>query len=131
MGSAVLKVLVLLLVIAYCTLFVFWNGQYVTVVGLDLWWGRYVQDMPLGFLALIGAVLGAVVMAIFVWGEWAQQKARADRAAGQVAQAKAKLQKLADIIKQHRQEIAQLKQQAPEEPSAAQAESEAGEQDAP
>ncbi len=128
MGSAVLKVLVLLLVIAYCALFIFWNGQYVTVVGLDLLDNRYVQEMPLGFLALIGAVLGALVMAIFTWGEWAVQKRRADTAEAQVAKAKTKLQELADIIKQHRQEIAELKQPRPKEPGDEQAQAEAGEE---
>ena len=128
MGSAILRVLVLLLVIAYCVLFTTWNSEYVTVAGLEWFGERYVQQLPLGYLPLIGAAIGGLVMAIFTWGEWAVQKRRADTAGAQVAKAKTKLQELADIIKQHRQEIAELKQPRPEEPGDEQAQAEAGEE---
>lgn len=115
MASAILKVLVVLLVIVYCALFLTWNSQYVTVAGLDWFGDRYVQDVPAGYLPLIGAIAGVLFMAIVAWGEWARQKSQADRAVAQVAKAKAKLQELADLIKQQRQEIARLRGSPPEE----------------
>ncbi len=116
MANAIVKVLVVLLVIAYCALFITWNSQLVTVAGLDWFGDRYVQDVPAGYLPLIGAVAGALFMAIMAWGEWANQKSRADRAVAQVAKAKTKLQQLADLIKRQRQEIAQLRGGPPAEP---------------
>ena len=116
MASAILKVLVIVLVIVYCALFITWNSQLVTVAGLDWLGDRYVQELPAGYLPLIGAVAGALFMAIMAWGEWARQKNQADRVVAQVAKAKTKLQELADIIKQQRQEIAQLRAKLPEEP---------------
>ena len=117
MASAILRVLLILILIAYCALFITWNSQPVTVAGLDWLGDRYVQEMPLGYLPFIGAVAGALLMGIAVWSEWSQQKGRADRAAAQVTNAKAKLQELADIIKQHRQEIAELKESAEQQPT--------------
>ncbi len=116
MANAILKVLVVLLVIVYCALFITWNSQLVTVAGLDWFGDRYVQDMPAGYLPLIGAVAGALFMAIMASAAWGAQKGQADRAVAQVAKAKTKLQELADLIKQQRQEIAQLRGGPPEEP---------------
>ena len=107
MAGAIAKVLILIVLVAYCAGFIAWNNQTTTVVGWDLGY-RYVQDMPLAYLALEGAVIGAVLMAIATWGEWARQKRRSDVAAAQVAKAKNKLQELAAMIKQQRAQIAEL-----------------------
>ncbi len=129
MANAILKVLVVLLVIVYCALFITWNSQSVTVAGLDWFGDRYVQEVPAGYLPLIGAVADALFMAIVAWGEWARQKSQADRAVAQVAKAKTKLQELAELIKQQRQEIAQLRGSPPEEPEDEQPSSEPDEED--
>ena len=128
MASAILKVLVIVLVIVYCALFITWNSQLVTVAGLDWFGDRYVQDVPAGYLPLIGAGIGAVVMAIMASAAWGAQKSQADRAVARVAKAKAKLQELAVLIKQQRQEIAQLRGSPPEEPEDEQSSSAAGEE---
>ena len=128
MGTAIAKVLILILVIAYCALFITWNSQLVTVAGLDWFGDRYVQDVPAGYLPLIGAGIGAVVMAIMASAAWGAQKSQADRAVARVAKAKAKLQELAVLIKQQRQEIAQLRGSPPEEPEDEQSSSAAGEE---
>ena len=108
MGGAIAKVLIVMVLVVYCAGFIAWNSQTTTVVGWDLMGYRYVQDMPLAYLALEGALLGAVLMAIAAWGEWARQKRRANVAAAQVAKANNKLQELAAMIKQQRAQIAEL-----------------------
>ena len=63
---------------------------------------------------LISAGVGAIVMAIATWSQWAAEKRRAAIAAITTENAKAKLQELAEKIKQQRQEIAKLKETAPD-----------------
>ncbi len=112
MAKVILKVLVLIIVIGYAALFISWNPTPTTVVGA-IWpptdGQQWVQELPVGYLPLVGAVVGAVFMAIAAWGEWARQKGTADRASAQVQQAKTKLQDLADRINQQRTQIAELK----------------------
>ena len=111
MAKVILKVLVLIIVIGYAALFMSWNPTPTTVVGA-IWpptdGQQWVEELPLGCLPLLGAVLGAVFMAIAAWGEWARQKGAADKASAQVQQAKTKLQELADRINQQRDQITQL-----------------------
>ena len=114
MGSAIAKVLLLLLIIAYCALFIQWNADLTFVRGAVDYHGQpYGYALPLGWWILITAGIGAIVMAIATWSQWAVQKRRADSAATTVENAKAKLQELAEKIKQQRQEIAKLKEAAP------------------
>jgi len=113
MGSAIAKVLLLLLIIAYCALFIQWNSEPTFIRGAVAYGQGYGYTLALGWWMLISAGVGAIVMAIATWSQWAAQKRRADSAAATVEKAKAKLQELAEKIKQQRQEIAELKEAAP------------------
>ena len=114
MGSAIDRVLLLLLIIAYCALFIQWNADLTFVRGaVDHHGQLYGYAIPLGWWMLISAGVGAIVMAIATWSQWAVQKRRSDSAATTVENAKAKLQELREKIKQQRQEIAELKEAAP------------------
>ena len=113
MGSAIAKVLFLLLIIAYCALFIQWNGEPTWIRGVVYMGEAHGYSLPLGWWVLLSAGVGAIVMAIATWSQWAAQKRKADNAATTVENAKAKLQELAEKIKQQRQEIAKLKEAAP------------------
>ncbi len=113
MGNAIAKVLFLLLIIAYCALFIQWNAEPTFMRGAVVLDQPYGYALPLGWWMLISAGIGAIVMAIATWSQWAIQRRRADSTAATVENAKAKLQELAEKIKQQRQEIAKLKETAP------------------
>ncbi len=112
MGNAIAKVLFLLLIIAYCALFIQWNGEPTFIRGAVAFGQAYGYTLALGWWMLMSAGVGAIVMAIATWSQWTAQKHKADSAAATVENAKAKLQELADKIKQQRQEIAELKEAA-------------------
>ncbi len=115
MASAIAKVLLLLLIIVYCALFIQWNGEPTWVRGVVYMGEAHGYSLPLGWWVLLSAGVGAIVMAIATWSQWAVQKRRADGAATTVEKAKSKLQELAEKIKQQRQEIAKLKGTAPDQ----------------
>ncbi len=127
MGSAIAKVLLLLLIIAYCALFIQWNAEPTFIRGAVAYGQGYGYTLALGWWMLISAGVGAVVMAIATWSQWAAQKRKADSAATTVENAKAKLQELAEKIKQQRQEIAKLKETAPDQFQSAEDQPEADE----
>ena len=115
MASAIAKVLLLLLIIVYCALFIQWHPVPTFVRGAVVFDQAYGYTLALGWWMLISAGVGAIVMAIATWSQWAVQKRAADSAATTVENAKAKLQELAEKIKQQRQEIAKLKETAPDQ----------------
>ncbi len=129
MGSAIARVLLLLLIIAYCALFIQWNAEPTFIRGAVAYGQAYGYTLALGWWMLITAGVGAVVMAIATWSQWAAQKRKADSVAPAVEKAKAKLQELAETIKQQRQEIAQLKEAAPDQPQPAQDQPDTGRKD--
>ena len=112
MGSAIAKVFLLLLIIAYCALFIQWNGEPTWVRGAVYMGEAHGYSLPLGWWILISAGVGAIVMAIATSSQWTAQKRRADSAAITAENAKAKLQELAEKIKQQRQEITKLRETA-------------------
>ena len=119
MTGRIVKMLLVVIIVGYAALFVMWNAGYVAVCGI-VWpptrqAARWVEDLPVGSLPLIGAVLGAVLMAIATWGEWARQRTTARRADAQVQKAKAKLQELVEKIKQQQSQIEQLQARLSEE----------------
>ena len=131
MGKVILKVLLLLIIVGYAALFLVWNPNYVTVCGL-VWppvpqGERWIEQLPLGSLPLMGAVLGVILMAIAAWGEWARQKATADQARAQVQKAKVKLQELVGKIKEQHSQIQELQRQVGEPEPAAEPEAVGGE----
>ncbi len=115
MGSAIAKVFLLLLIIVYCALFIQWNGEPTWVRGVVYMGEAHGYSLPLGWWVLLSTGVGAIVMAIATWSQWAVQKRATDSAATTVENAKAKLQKLREKIKQQRQEIAKLKETAPDQ----------------
>ncbi len=129
MASAIAKVLLLLLIIAYCALFIQWNAEPTFIRGAVVYGQGSGYTLPLGWWMLISAGIGAIVMAIATWSQWAVEKHRADSAAATAENAKAKLQELAEKIKQQRQEIVELKERAPSQPQSAEDQPEAGQED--
>jgi len=115
MGNAIAKVLLLLLIIAYCALFIQWNAEPTFIRGAVAYGQGYGYTLALGWWMLMSAGVGAIVMAIATWSQWAAQKRSADSAAATVEKAKVKLQELAEKIKQQRQEIAELKETVPDQ----------------
>ena len=86
MLRAVVTVLVLLVVCAYLALFLSWNSDPQPITTLQLG-SKYVQQMPVGLLFIAGLLVGAVAMALALWGPWnalrtseAQQKTLVQRA---------------------------------------------------
>ena len=129
MGSAIAKVFLLLLIIVYCALFIQWHPVPTFVRGAVVFDQAYGYTLALGWWMLISAGVGAIVMAIATWSQWAAEKRKADSVAPAVEKAKAKLQELAEKIKQQRQEIAQLKEAAPGQPQPAQDQPDTGRED--
>lgn len=108
MLKVIIKVVVALLFLAYGAFFLAWNMKAETIVGFQ--WGAdtYSQILPVGALAFVGLIIGALIMAIAAWSSWATQKTTADRATAMVKKAKTKLQAQLDTINELRDEVDRL-----------------------
>lgn len=125
MAKSILIVAALLAVLLYSAAFFMWNAETkVNVITFDLqgapWW---IGDVPIGFLPLAGAVIGALIMAVAAWLPWAKQRDQANRATEKLSKAvekfnqlKERLQARNETIEQLHDEIEQLQQQAAERP---------------
>jgi hypothetical protein len=98
MLRAVILVLVLLLVIAYLSLFLAWNAKLFPVVTWQLG-AQYSQDLPVGLLFILGLVVGAVAMALALTGPWNALKDGEAQARLLVERAKAKLKSQEEKIR--------------------------------
>ena len=76
MIKSVILVAVLLLALCYSAFFLMWNAEAkadvytANVGGLQL----HIPAVPVGFLPIVGALIGAFVMAVAAWGPWAAQR---------------------------------------------------------
>ena len=129
MGNAIAKVFLFLLIVVYCAMFIQWHLEPTFVRGAVVFDQAYGYTLALGWWMLISAGVGAIVMAIATWSQWAAEKRKADSVAPAVEKAKAKLQELAEKIKQQRQEIAELKEAAPSQPQPAPDQPDTGRED--
>jgi uncharacterized integral membrane protein len=111
MGRAILMVFILLLVMAYLSLFLAWNAKLQPVVTWQLG-AQYTQELPIGVLFILGVVVGAVAMAAALTSPWNALK----RSEGQARTLldKGKLRSQEDKIKALAAQLAQGKVAAPE-----------------
>jgi hypothetical protein len=91
MARAVLTVLILLVVIAYLSLFLAWNAEPTPITTLEAGQSKYTQDLPVGLLFIVGLMVGAVAMAVALWGPWQALKTSEERQRALVEKAKSKL----------------------------------------
>ncbi len=108
MAKVIFTVLFLIVAVLYGAMFVMWNMEVVSVVGfvspMDPDQG-YATEMPLAFLAVIGAIVGVLVMAIASWATWAAQRDAARQAQRQLAVAKQKLQERTEMVRKMRADL--------------------------
>jgi len=100
MLRAVLMVLALLVVCAYLALFLSWNAAPQPITTLQLSGNKYEQAMPVGLLFIAGVLVGAVAMAVALWGPWNAMKAGELQQRELVQRAKGKLKTQQDKIKE-------------------------------
>jgi hypothetical protein len=111
MFKVIFKVEVGLAFLAYSALFLSWNMGAQPIISWQMMGVTYSQPLPVGGLAFIGLILGAVIMAVACWTAYASQKAHADKAVATVKKAKVKLQAQLDTIVELREEVDSLKAQ--------------------
>ncbi len=99
MARAVILVLVLLLVMAYLSLFVGWNAGKQPVVTWQLG-VQYTQEMPIYVLFFAGLLVGAGTMALALTGPWNNLKQSDAQARALLEKAKGKLRTQDEKIKQ-------------------------------
>ena len=117
MVRSIIIVAALLALMFYCAGFLMWNqGARTDVItwqvgGPPMWVG----DVPIGFLPLIGAMVGAIIMAIAAWAPWAAQRvaaraanAKLDRAIEKFNEQKARLQTRDETIANLHSQIEEL-----------------------
>jgi hypothetical protein len=90
MARAVILVFVLLLAMAYVSLFLAWNARLQPVVTWQMG-AQYSQEIPVGLLFIFGVVVGAVAMALALTGPWNALKQSDAQARTLLEKAKAKL----------------------------------------
>ncbi|MBM3500333.1 MAG: hypothetical protein FJX74_16880 [Armatimonadetes bacterium] len=113
MLRAAAVVLVLVIVCGYLALFLSWNAAPQPIATWQ--WGdsKYVQPMPIGLLFIGGVLLGAVAMALALWGPWNGLKAGELQQRELIQRAKAKLKSQDTKIK----ELTRLLEEQPKSPA--------------
>lgn len=117
MVRSIIIVAVLLAGLAYAAFFLMWNADtrahliMTPKIGGHPYW---IESVPVALLPIIGAVIGAVIMAIAAWLPWASQRAA-------VKALEAKLQKAVDrfneqkgMLRARNERIAELEQELDE-----------------
>ncbi|MDI9585986.1 MAG: hypothetical protein QM473_17335 [Acidobacteriota bacterium] len=96
MVKSIIMVALLLAGFCYCAAFLMWNSELTTdVVVWHLASPQYwLPDVPIGFLPVVGTMIGAVVMAVAAWAPWAAQRATARAANAKLARAIEKFNEL-------------------------------------
>ncbi len=105
MLRAAAMVLVVLLVCGYLALFLSWNAAPQPVTTLQAGDSKYVQAMPVGLLFIAGVVVGAVAMAVALWGPWNALKAGEAQQKELIQRAKSKLKSQDTKIKELTREL--------------------------
>lgn len=109
MIRSIVIVAVLLVALLYAASFLMWNANAKTDI---VTWGLgetfWVGAVPVGFLPLLGAVLGAAMMAIAAWAPWAGQRATTRAAEAKLQRAMAKLGEQKRALASRDEQIARL-----------------------
>ena len=111
MGKVILIVLLVVLFAGYAAMFITWNMTEIDVVGLVYGGTGQGVRMPIGFLALGGVVIGVLVMGFAAWSAWAGQAGKARGASARLGVAKQKLEERTQMVRDLRDEVADLKEQ--------------------
>ncbi|NSW58405.1 MAG: hypothetical protein HPY44_20545 [Armatimonadetes bacterium] len=96
MVKSIIMVALLLAGFCYCAAFLMWNSALTTdVVVWNVATPQYwLPDVPIGFLPVVGTMIGAVIMAVAAWAPWASQRAAARAANAKLAKAIEKFNEL-------------------------------------
>lgn len=109
MLRSVLVVLGLLVGLSYTALFLMWNANTkADIVTWGLGETFWVGGIPVGFLVLVGALLGAVCMVLGVWGPWAAASASAKASEGKFQKAVTRLNEMKRQLAAKDEQIAKL-----------------------
>ncbi len=111
MGKVILVVLLVVLLAGYAAMFITWNMAEIDVVGLVYGGTGQGVRMPIGFLALGGVVIGVLVMGFAAWSAWAGEAGKARGASAQLGAAKQKLDERTQMVRDLRDEVADLKKE--------------------
>lgn len=114
MARAILTVFILLVVVAYLSLFLAWNAEPTPISTLEVGTSKYTQEMPIGLLFIAGVMVGALAMAGALWGPWKAIKASEENQRALVERAKAKLKSQSKEIKALTEELEELQPQPAE-----------------
>lgn len=120
MVRSIVLVAALLVGLLYSSVFLMWNAEtranviLFNVGGPPFW----VEGVPIGFLPILGAIIGAAVMAIAAWVPWANQRAATKMAEAKLQKAVERLGAQKATIAQRDDELAALHEQITQEQAA-------------
>ncbi|MCE5217995.1 hypothetical protein LLH03_13305 [bacterium] len=110
MVRSIIIVALLLVGLLYASLFLMWNAE--TKVDLVTWGSLggplWIGGVPAGFLPLVGALIGAAVMAIAAWLPWAAQRRATRSAEAKLAKVIEKFNEQKKLLGARKQELADL-----------------------
>lgn len=122
MVRSILLVFASLVGLSYAALFLMWNANTkADIVTWGLGETLWVGGIPVGFLVLVGALVGAVGMVLGVWGPWAGLSASARASEAKLQKAVARLNEQKRQLAARDEEISRLnaaRQVAASEPEA-------------
>jgi hypothetical protein len=102
-------VAVLLVALLYAASFLMWNATAkADIVTWNLGETLWVGGVPVGFLPLLGAIIGAAMMAVAAWAPWAGQRAATAAAEAKLQRAMAKLNEQKRALAARDEQIARL-----------------------
>jgi hypothetical protein len=113
---SIVLVAALLLGLLYSAMFLMWNAETrVNVVVLNIGGPPFwIGGVPIGILPIVGAIIGAAVMAIAAWVPWANQRAATKAAEAKLKKAMERLASQKTALAQREEELAALQAQLEE-----------------
>lgn len=118
---SIILVAALLVGLLYSSVFLMWNAETrANVILLNVGGSPYwVGGVPVGFLPILGAIVGAAVMAIFAWVPWASQRAATRAAEAKLQKAMERLGSQKAALAKRDEDIADLQSQLSQAQAAA------------
>lgn len=113
MVRSIVLVAALLLGLLYSALFLMWNAETrVNVVVLNIGGPPFwIGGVPIGILPILGAIIGAAVMAIAAWVPWANQRLATRSAEAKLKKAMERLASQKSALAQREEELEALRAQ--------------------